>query len=314
VKHGGSTVYGPVPSRRFGLSLGLDLVPVKTCTFDCVYCQIGATTELTVDRRDFVPLATVLADLEEALRRGPQPEVVTLAGSGEPTLYRSLGELVRRVHALTDVPVLLLTNGSLFSWEDVARDALLVDLLAPSLDAGDERTFRRLNRPHPQISYDTLLAGLRDVTHRFPGPVHLEVMLVNGLNDDRASLEAIAARLPELRATTIDINTVVRPSGVPGARASTPETLELARTLFGEKARIIASFPSREASTARELLPDERRLLALIARRPCTIEDIEAALDLDRSAVVLTLDRLVRSGAAEKRVEGGGAYFRALRH
>lgn len=314
MKRGVSTVYGPVPSRRFGLSLGVDLVPVKTCTFDCVYCQVGATTELTVERRDSVAIARVLADVEQALQRGPRPEVITLAGSGEPTLYRSLGELVRRLHALTDVPVLLLTNGSLFGQEDVAREVLEVDLLAPSLDAGDERTFRRVNRPHPQLTFDGFLAGLRDVTHRFSGPVHLEVMLVQGLNDGRESLEAIAALLPELRTSTVDINTVVRPAGIPGARATSPETLEYARRLFGPRARVIAGFPSRETSTtAMDPLSDERRLLELVSRRPCTIEDLQASLDLGREAVVRALDRLVRSGAVEKRVAGADVYFRAVR-
>jgi wyosine [tRNA(Phe)-imidazoG37] synthetase (radical SAM superfamily) len=132
--------YGPVPSRRFGLSLGVDLVPHKTCPYDCVYCQLGPTTCLTTERRDFYPVDDVLRDVEDALADGPRPDVITLAGSGEPTLYRSLPQLFAGIRDLSDVPILLITNGALLFDEDVAGAARGADILAPSLDAGDART------------------------------------------------------------------------------------------------------------------------------------------------------------------------------
>jgi wyosine [tRNA(Phe)-imidazoG37] synthetase (radical SAM superfamily) len=192
-------VYGPVPSRRFGLSLGVDLVPPKTCCYDCVYCQVGRTTELTTEPTDFYLVEEVLADVRAALDSGPLPDVITLAGSGEPTLYRPLGRLIDGLRDLGGVPVVLLTNGALLSDPRVAQAALKADILAPSLDAGDRETFSRINRPHPSIVFADMLRGLQVVCEKHPGTVRLEVVLVGGQNDSDKDVQRIAGHLGPIR-------------------------------------------------------------------------------------------------------------------
>jgi wyosine [tRNA(Phe)-imidazoG37] synthetase (radical SAM superfamily) len=298
-------VYGPVPSRRLGLSLGVDLVPRKTCCYDCVYCQVGKTTDLTVEPRDFYPVAEVLAEVKAALESGPKPDVITLAGSGDPTLYRPLGELIDGLHELSDIPVVLLCNGALLSDSQVAQAALKADVLAPSLDAGDAHTFARINRPHPSINFADMLKGLQDVCEKHPGKVRLEVMLVGGLNDSDESIQRIAGQLGPIRADSIDINTPVRPVPHGNAAPCDPERLEVAARAFGPSARIIADRPK----TPGPRTPNgEQRILEILSRRPCTVDDIHAALGLHPNEVVKILEQAVESGKVKKR-EGEGKIF-----
>jgi len=153
-------VFGPVPSRRLGRSLGVDVVPLKTCTYDCIYCQLGRTTRKTTERREWVPLEDVISELAEKL--SAEPDYVTLSGSGEPTLYSRIGELIQRIKRLTDIPVAVLTNGSLLWDPGVRKDLLRADLVVPSLDAADAGMFRVVNRPHEDISFDQMLRGLKE--------------------------------------------------------------------------------------------------------------------------------------------------------
>ncbi len=166
-------IFGPVPSRRLGRSLGVDLVPFKTCSYDCIYCQLGRTTNQTVERREWVPLDAVLAELRGKL--ASQPDYITLSGSGEPTLYSRLDELIDGIRAMTEVPIAVLTNGSLL-WQPEVRSKLLrAHLVIPSLDAGDERTFQAIDRPHGTISFKRMLWGLIDFRREYQGQYWLEV-------------------------------------------------------------------------------------------------------------------------------------------
>ncbi len=305
-------VYGPVPSRRFGLSLGVDLVPLKTCCYDCVYCQLGKTTKLTVERTDFCRVGEVLADVQTALDSGPRPDVITLAGSGDPCLYRSIGPLIDGLRELCDIPVVLLTNGALLFDEEVARDALQADILVPSLDAGDEEIFQQINRPHPSIGFVDMLEGLQIVCGKHPGTVRLEVMLVGGQNDSDASIQRIAGRLGSIRADSIDINTPVRP--VPGGRAiaSEAERLEVAARAFGPTARIVADYRGPKApgpkvsGSGRDA---ERKILETISRRPCTVEDIHSSLGIHPNEVIKIIGEAVRAGKVQQREREGRTFY-----
>lgn len=170
--------FGPVPSRRLGRSLGVDLVPFKTCSYDCIYCQLGPTTCKTIERKAWVPLEQVVAELPQRL--ASKPDYITLSGSGEPTLHAQLDELIARIKTLTDIPVAVLTNGSMLWQKDLRRQLLRADLVVPSLDAGDETMFQLVNRPHSQISLDKMLNGLVAFRQEFPGAYWLEVMVVGG--------------------------------------------------------------------------------------------------------------------------------------
>lgn len=302
-------IYGPVPSRRFGLSLGIDLVPHKTCPFDCIYCQLGPTNHLSTQLEEFFTLEEILADVQTAFKKGPRPDVITMAGAGEPTLYARLDELIDALHDRFDIPVLLITNAALLWRDDVARAAMKADILAPSLDAGDPETFARINRPHPDITFERLIEGLEKVTRAHPGEVRLEIMLVQGMNDSDESLGAIAAILPRLRFDRIDINTPVRPSAYGNAHVCDESVLKKAMALFGPTAHPIASFIPKRQAGASLAFGKEREIQEMLMRRPCTAADVAASLGLHPHEAAKALQNLLAQDLIESRISQGEIYY-----
>nr|MBN1229190.1 radical SAM protein [Anaerolineae bacterium] len=190
-------VFGPVPSRRLGQSLGIDTIPLKTCNWNCVYCQLGRTQPLINERREYIPRKTILAQVRDALaaHRPGDIDWVTFVGSGEPTLHSGIGWLIQEVKAAGSLPVAVITNGSLLYLAEV-RDALAAaDAVMPSLDAGTVELYRRINRPHPEATFERLVDGLIAFRHQYGGKLWIEVMLVRGLNDTEPALQDIAAVL-----------------------------------------------------------------------------------------------------------------------
>jgi Fe-S oxidoreductases len=217
-----SFLYGPVPSRRLGYSLGVDLLPFKTCSMDCVYCQLGGGARTTVRRRAFIPVETVLAGIENVLQRGDRVDAITFSGSGEPTLHPGLGRLIRAIKRKTAVPVVLLTNGSLFTRPSVRKDAAAADIVVPSLDAATEDAFRKINRPHPGLSAAAIIEGLAAFRRHFHGRLWLEVLFVKGINDRPSDLRALKKPSPG-SGPTASISTRssgLRPSLGPGPSAA----------------------------------------------------------------------------------------------
>jgi len=298
-------VYGPVPSRRFGLSLGVDLLPRKLCTCDCVYCQVGPTTECTLARRDFFPLDDVVSEVRAALTRGPRPEAITLSGSGEPTLYRSLGELIARLHGF-GLPVVLLTKGVLLHDPQVLEAALTADVLKLSLDAPDEGTWRRVNRPAGGVAFDRWLRSVREAARRHR-KARLEVMLIRGLNDDPGTLEALAGLLSGIDAE-IDINTPVRPAPGRDVQPSLPATLEAAARLFGPRARVVAEAGTAPAAGGTS---GAEEVLAVLSRRPCTAADLSTSLGLPLPRVKALLKEMEGKDLVEGKGKGRTRYYYA---
>ncbi|MFH1529896.1 MAG: radical SAM protein, partial [Pseudomonadota bacterium] len=307
------TLYGPVNSRRFGRSLGVDLVPHKICSYDCNYCQLGRTTDLVATPREFVAPDEILADLDAALSGGAAPDVITLAGSGEPTLYRDLGAVVVGIKARTEVPLLLLTNGSLL-WDPAVRDAVReVDLLEPSLDAPDETTWRRINRPPEEHGFDRMVEGIRDAARVHPGRLRVEVMLLRGLNDAPAQLQAFAALLATIPKEGVDINSPVRPVPEADVFPCDLATLERARRLFGVGTEIIATRQGPEPLRVHRGAPTADGVLASLERRPQTLADLAAGLAIAPSEVARVLEALVEGGRDRRRApQRRGVLPRAL--
>ena len=303
------STYGPVLSRRFGMSLGVDLVPHKVCTYDCVYCQIGPTTDLTTIRRDFLPLDQVLGDIDLALREGPYPEVITLAGSGEPTLYRSLHSLIRGVRELADLPLLLITNGSLLFQDEVAEAAAEADLLAPSLDAGDPGTFERINKPHPSIDFEQMVRGVEDAVRRARGETSLEVMLVAGINDNREQLEVIAGHARRIDPDHVDVNTPVRPVPEREVAPCGRPILEMARSVLGGSARIIAAVRETSPSGTRTGGGGGEHIRHQVARRPSTAGELALGLGVTEEQAAALAEELVAGGELKREERGGLVYY-----
>ncbi|MCL6621946.1 MAG: radical SAM protein [Syntrophobacterales bacterium] len=305
-----SFLFGPVPSRRLGRSLGVDLVPAKTCCYDCIYCEVGPTTHLTVSRRVFMPPQAVLEELEDYLRENPgAPEVITLAGSGEPTLNAGLGEIIRGIKALTRLPVALLTNGALLHLPEVRREAARADLVLPSLDTARAETFRRLNRPHPHLCLEMLLAGLRAFRREFAGRLWLEVMLLKGLNDTEAELSALRRAIAEVAPDKVQLNTAVRPVVEESAQPLSPmEMTQAAAFLGGEvEVEIIAAAP---AASGTPLNVSDEAYLKMLARRPMTAPDLARALGLATDEVTARLAELVRRGLLRREQHRQEAFYR----
>lgn len=287
-------VFGPVPSRRLGRSLGIDLVPFKTCTYDCIYCQLGRTRNKTVELSEYVPTDRVLAEIEFALGSGAHADWITLSGSGEPTLHARMGDVIAAVKQLTEVPVAVLTNGSLL-WDDRVRRGLAgADLVIPSLDAADDRMFRRVNRPHKALSLDLVLDGLTALQRAFAGAIWLEVFLLQGISDTDRHVEELVKVARRLAPDRIQLNTVARPPADAAARPVPRETLERLATRFEPTAQVIAD--RHDASAANLPCAAEEMLLGLLARRPCSLEDVSRALGLVVPEALKRLDSLVHDG------------------
>jgi wyosine [tRNA(Phe)-imidazoG37] synthetase (radical SAM superfamily) len=289
-------VYGSVFSRRLGRSLGIDLVPYKTCTYDCVYCQLGRTTHKTIERKEYAPIVEVLDEVERKLAAGPPPDYITLSGSGEPTLNSRIGNMIGGIKSLTDVPVAVLTNGSLLWMHDVSDDLMAADLVIPSLDAGDERMFRYVNRPHGRLAFDTMVAGLAGFTERFGGPVWLEVFLLAGVTGIAAEVEKIAGLAERIRPARIQLNTVSRPPAEEFAMAVPRDQLERFKTRFPGTAEVICEREAGEAPASSAQETTDADIMALLRRRPCTVQGICAGLGLRPGDAVERLNALCDRG------------------
>ena len=304
-------LFGPVPSRRLGRSLGIDLVPQKTCTFDCAYCECGRTTVLTLERREYVPTDRVIAEIDDCLAKAPDIDYVTFAGSGEPTLHSGIGDIISFIKdRYPRYRVAVLTNGALFVDPDVRAALMRADLVVPSLDAVSEDIFRDINRPSPGITAGQVVAGLVAFSREFPGTIWLEVFIVPGKNDTDEELlrlrDAVAAIAPD----RVQVNTLDRPGTDIRVRRASPRTLERARTIIGGNAEVIGA-ASCEPATAPEMRDVADMLLATLRRRPCTVADLSRISGLRPAEVTKHLRILEEKGAVEPVREQRGVFYRA---
>lgn len=304
-------VYGPVPSHRLGRSLGVDLVPFKTCTYDCIYCQLGRTTDLTTIRREYVPVDGILVQLKEKLRTNPAPDYVSLAGSGEPMLHARIGDLIAGIKRVTRIPVAVLTNGSLLGVRGI-QDALgEADLVLPSLDAGDAGLFRLVNRPHAGIDFDAMVEGLVTFRERFTKPIWLEIMLLAGITGIRTEVEKIAAIARRIRPDRVQLNTITRPPCEEFAYPVPPESLASFARFFGRNAQVVSGHKSRRSRLPGSATGSD--ILALLTRRPCTARGIADGLGLHLNEVAKQLDILTDRRAVTPVRKNGSVFFETVR-
>jgi wyosine [tRNA(Phe)-imidazoG37] synthetase (radical SAM superfamily) len=299
-------IFGPVPSRRLGRSLGVDLVPFKTCTYDCIYCQLGRTTCKTTERKPWVALDDILGQLEARL--SSEPDYITLSGSGEPTLFSRLAELIDRIHAMTRVPVAVLTNGSLLWQEDVRRQLLGADLVVPSLDAGDEGMFQLVNRPHEEISFQQMLDGLVQFRREFRGAYWLEVFVIGAYTAIPDELAKVARCVDRIRPDRVQLNTVTRPPAEKYAVGVSSERLAELASLFRPRAEIIADF--RGVHRRAEFAAGREEILQMLRRRPCSVDDIADGLGMHRNEVLKYIEELNAESLLEESPTAGRLYYK----
>ena len=303
-------LFGPVASRRLGRSLGVDLLPFKTCTLDCVYCECGGTTRRTLQRREYVPAAEILAELRQWHAGGGAADVITIAGSGEPTLHTRFGEIIVAAKQIVAAPVCLLTNGTLFYLPEVRHAAAAADVVVPSLDAPDQAVFERINRPCAALTFETYYQGLQAFAQEYHGRLWLEIFLVPGINDERAIVAAMAQLVAKLKPEKVQLNTAVRPPAESFVKPLAPHALEELAALFTPRAEVIAAF---DKATLQQSHCTATDVLRLLQRRPCPLEEIASGLSAPAAEVQALLDALLAEGRVTKETLNGQVFFRAAR-
>ena len=301
-------IYGPVPSRRLGRSLGVDLVPYKTCTYDCIYCQLGRTTNKTMERREWVPTKEVVAQVKEKL--STKPDYITLSGSGEPTLHACIQELIQGIKGMTNIPVAVITNGSLLWLPEVQNALLKADLVVPSLDAESEEIFQYVNRPCPEIRFDHMVAGLRQFRRLFKGRYWLEVFLLSGVTTVETRIKALRACIEKISPDKVQVNTVVRPPAESYATPVPHGQLEQIAVQLHPQAELIVPCVHGGTTDSPGVGCDE--VLDLLRRRPCSIADIATGLRLHPHEAAKCVGRLVAEQKVRAKKQEGTLYYEAV--
>ncbi len=304
-------VFGPVPSRRLGRSLGIDPIPSKVCNWNCVYCQLGRTTPVVQERREYYPPEEIIAEVRETLARHKPGDIdwISFVGSGEPTLHSGLGMMIRRIKELTDIPIAVLTNGSLLHLEEVRAELSAADAVMPSLDAGDAELYRRINRPHPAASFERLVAGITEFRRTYKGKLWIEVMLIRGVNDTEEALERLAAVLAGIKPDAVHLSLPTRPPAEPDIAPSDEEGLLRAVAILGRTAEVV-----RPAECIPDLAsePDPvEAILDIISRHPVSEEELRrwiARLSTEPGCADRILEAMAASGRARP-IERYGVRF-----
>ena len=302
-------VFGPVPSRRLGFSLGVDPIPRKCCNFDCIYCQVGKTTHTETERKSFFDREELVKEVLDHLQQARAADIVTFSGSGEPTLNKDLGWMLRELKKKIGTPLAVITNGSLLFQEDVREDLLVADVVLPSLDAVIEETFRAINRPHASISVDRVVQGLRSFRSVYKGKIWLEIMFARGINDTAEELEQFRKVLHDISIDKIQLNTITRPAPDQGAKPLDAAGLARIRQMLGARCEIITGFDKR--SEALGMDDWVARVLAILERRSLTADDVASVTGITRDEAQIRL-RTLESQKLLRTVQQGEMLFYVL--
>lgn len=301
-----SYIFGPVPSRRLGLSLGVDLLPAKTCSYDCLYCQAGRTTRKIIEPGPLVPVDEVLEELRKILEK-VAPDIITFSGSGEPTLHSQIGRLIEAVKGITATRIAVLTNGSLFWKEEVRRRVLKADVVMPTLSTVFEDTYRAVHRPHGDLRLSWNIEGLKCLRQDYKGDLFLEVVFLKGYNDSDREIEGLKEVIGQISPDKIQLNTVVRPPSDAKALALDRKRLEEIKSFLGKKAEIIADVPPRKRGQQYESVTNA--LLEMTKRRPIRALDAANSLNLAAEEAERLLKGMLVKGALQKEEHGGEVYY-----
>jgi wyosine [tRNA(Phe)-imidazoG37] synthetase (radical SAM superfamily) len=303
-------LFGPVPSRRLGRSLGVDLTPFKTCSFDCIFCQLGRTTRKTLTRKEYVPVDKVIAELDEWLKTEDSADYITLSGSGEPTLNSEFGRVIDFVRNATTIPVALLTNGSLLSDPEVRAQAAQANVVKVSLSAWDQFSLEHINRPHRSVEFKRLIEGQWLFRKEFKGELWMEVFLVWGTNTTTKDVSSIAELVKVIGPDKVQLNTAVRPPCEEYAYAVPEDQMGALARLFDPPAEVVAEYSS-DASA--KVQANEADILGMLKRRPCTLDQICRVFGLHKNEASKYVGKLLRTGKIRPQETGPNAYYVAVK-
>lgn len=290
-------VYGPIPSRRLGRSLGVDPIPLKTCNWNCIYCQLGRSTPLTNERREYIPREAILAEIQETLaHHSSEIDYISFVGSGEPTLHSGLGWLIRAVKSITTIPVAVITNGVLLHRADVRQELLAADVVMPTVSAGTAELYRRIHRPHPDAGFEQLIDGLCAFRAEYTGQLWVEVMLIRNVNDSEIALRDLERVLRRIQPDQVHIVLPDRPPAEPWVQPADSEGLLRAEALLGPVAHIVHPF-SNGVHASDYASPDEA-IVSIVTRHPMSLAQLIATLNAWTDEEVSdALARLEQAGA-----------------
>jgi wyosine [tRNA(Phe)-imidazoG37] synthetase (radical SAM superfamily) len=309
-------IFGPVASRRLGASLGVDLTPSKTCSLNCIYCEAGETNALLRERREYVPVREVIRQLNEVLSLNPMLDYVTFSGAGEPTLNSGLGVVIDYIkNNFPQYPVCLLTNGVLLGDPNLQAEIAPVDLVVPSLDCSCEEEFQKINRPAPGLNFIALRDGLFDYALKRKNKLWLELFIVPGINDSDAAIERFAELVKGIKPDKVQLNTLDRPGCVewivPSSRVNTMRFINVLKNIVEVEA--IGPFKYKSPGLCAEYQSEtvDQSIIELVKRRPCTIADIQLALNLSGETLKKRLDSMVQAGILQSERQVRGEFFRS---
>lgn len=305
-------LFGPVPSRRLGMSLGIDLVPHKVCSLNCIYCECGRTTNLTIERKEYVPFDEVIKELAHFMNNNPAPDYITFSGSGEPTLNSRIGDVLQYIKSKhPDILVAVLTNGTLFSEKQVRSELLGADVVLPSLDTASDSTFHKINRPFHSININDYIKGLEEFRKEFKGKIWLEVLIIPGYNDNEPDLKLLKKAFEKIMPDSIQLNSLDRPGVIPDIRAACKDELQHIVDYWKlDNVEIIAAAPKRKdiKSYRKDI---ETAILETIFRRPCTLEDLAKILGLHKNEINKYLDTLEADNKIEAVRQERGVFYQS---
>jgi len=306
-------IFGPVPSRRLGISLGVDLVTHKICSLDCVYCECGKTTNLTLQRRAYVSFDAVKKELDHYWEHNEDPDYITFSGSGEPTLNRELGRVIAYIKGQKPgVKVAVLTNSTLLKDPDVRQELALADLVVPSLDAVSKEAFTKLNRPVKGVSVEDIIQGIQAFALEFTGKIWLEIFILPGINDTPQELKAFRQIILSIDPEMVQLNTLDRPGTVSHIQPATPAQLDRVKErLDMDIIQIIARITDKKNMGQHRDMASA--VLETIHRRPCTREDLAAILSVNPDQMDTLLAGLEAEGRIESRHQARGVFYQTIK-
>jgi len=301
--------FGPVPSRRLGLSLGVDVIPNKLCSLDCVYCEVGITDKRGLARKEYLPAIEILDEVKQVLAEYPQLDYITISGSGEPTLNSKIGDIIRGIKQMTNVPVAVLTNGTLLDDPEVRRDLMDADIVSPSLDAVTPEIFEKIDRPNPNLRIDNIIEGIKTFRKEFHGRMWIEILFVRGMNDHDEEVYKLKQVIDEIQPEKVHLNTVIRPPAYSSAQPVEEKRMKEIQNILGSRSEIIGVFKETLRTKAHTI--DGQAILALLKRRAMTLDQMTVSLAMKREELQESLEQLQKEKSIKTYVFNKEEYYQA---